>query len=421
MSRSIVFVLFLLPACAPPEDSDALSSAVSGSQLTHRMPSKSESTLSLHTLPNATCQVRDASQSGALTLFSDDDGIARLHLTHLDASVKKGQLSLDCTDDSGAHDGRTVQVVIDDSATPQAPAKMNHAGKPTLPVLDVPAESLTDADVHARHYPPRPAAADAGYNSWLQLVTGAPTVIAPHTIARPELTHATSGNWSGYVLASSANQPIYAWIYGEWNVPRAYAEGGFYSSDHSSFWVGIDGWGSNDVVQDGTDQNTLTAFWIQTSSYDAWIEWYPLSSQTVSNFPVNPGDDIHTWTWLRDANGNWSNTPTVGWFYMWNATQNVYVYTSINLPAGAHFTGHSAEWVMERPTVNGSVSSLANYNFATLFNASTYDVWGGSHQYGGDNNDLSYNVTMTGNGGAALSTVAPVNPSTMQFTWRGHN
>src|SRR5262249_20797493 len=165
--------------------------------------------------------------------------------------------------------------------------------------------------------------------------------------------------------------------------PRAYAESGFASWDHSSFWVGIDGWGSNDVVQDGTDQDTLTAFWIQTSSYDAWVEWYPLSSQTVSNFPVNPGDRMHVWTWVTDASGNYSTKPTVGWFYMWNESQNVYVYTSIKLPSGATFSGHSAEWVMERPTVLGSLSNLANYSTAQLTNAIVYDLNGGAPPSGG--------------------------------------
>ncbi|MGE5186267.1 MAG: G1 family glutamic endopeptidase, partial [Acidobacteriota bacterium] len=299
---------------------------------------------------------------------------------------------------------------IDDSVAPSPPLPFDRGGRPALS--------------HDGHYPPRPDAArdPAGAALWQQLVTSDPVVIAPNAIAEDvhHSTNTTSGNWSGYVLTSAATAPIYAWIYGEWNVPRAYAESGFYSSDHSSLWVGIDGWGSSDVVQDGTDQNTLTLFWIQSSSYDAWVEWYPLSAQAISNLPVNPGDRVHSWTLLKDASGNYSAHPTVGWFYMWNQTQNVYTYASIDLPAGATFSGHSAEWVLERPTVSGSTSSLANYATAQLTNASTYDLWGGSHQYAGDASDRSWNVTMTGTGGAVLSTVAPVNASTMQFTWHGH-
>jgi hypothetical protein len=229
-----------------------------------------------------------------------------------------------------------------------------------------------------------------------------------------------SNNWSGYVLTTPGGASEYAWIYGQWNVPRAYAEGGFWHSDHSSEWVGIDGWGSPDVVQDGTDQNTLTAFWVQTSSYDAWIEWYPLSSQVVSNFPVNPGDEIHAWTWVKDSAGNYDPVATVGWFYLWNATQKYYVYTSLNIPSGTTFSGHSAEWVIERPTVSGSLSTLAQYaSPAYITGALVYDLSGASHQYGGDGSDTSWNTTMY-NGSTVLSTVAPVDASTMAFTWVNH-
>src|SRR4029077_3860507 len=133
-------------------------------------------------------------------------------------------------------------------------------------------------------------------------------------------------------------------------------------------------------------------FWIQTSSYDAWIEWYPYSSQVVSNFPVNPGADIHAWTWVRDAAGHWDPAATVGWFYLWNATQNVYCSTSTGAPPGTVFNGHTAEWIMERPSVNGSVTSLAQYTSpASITNALAYDLNGVSHQYSAD---TSWNVTM---------------------------
>jgi hypothetical protein len=393
------------------------------------MPRGSTSTVSLRTLPNATCRLRAAGDASdpqrALRVFSDDDGVARVQLDHLDANVEGGTLALDCADDAGASMTHTIDVKIDDRVLPSSPAKYKKEGKPKLAKLDVPAASLTDADLVARNYPPRPDAATRpeDHAAWLELVSSEPTIVAPHLYKDKERVHSvntTSGNWSGYVITSPATAPIYAWIYGEWNVPRVYPESGFSSWDHSSFWVGIDGFGSNDVVQDGTDSNTLTFFWIGTTSYDAWTEWYPLTSQSVSNFPVNPGDRIHAYTWVTDSAGNYTAAPTVGRFYMWNQTQNVYVYTYTNLPSGANFDGHSAEWVLERPTVLGSVATLPNYSYAQMTNALAYDLWGGSHQYGGDGSNTSWNVTMTGNNGAALSTVAPVNASTMAFTFRGH-
>lgn len=440
--RRSLLALALLGACAQADDpkpgsgdpagpngpSDLAPGVVSDSPLavvTHRMLPGSSSTVSLRTLPNAVCSLSTVGTTQNLRVFADDDGVARVHLDHLDASVRQGSLALACQDDAGQTMTHTINVVIDDSAVPQAPVRYETAGKPTLVKLDAVA-AFSQSDLSSRHYPPRPTGSGDSDElaTWTRLASSAPTIVAPHVVGDRDRNHSTpntSNNWSGYVLTSGASAPIYAWIYGQWNVPRAYAESGFASWDHSSFWVGIDGWGSNDVVQDGTDQDTLTVFWVQTSSYDAWVEWYPLSSQTVSNFPVNPGDRIHAWTWVTDANSNYSSNPTVGWFYMWNETENVYVYTSITLPSGATFSGHSAEWVMERPTVLGSISNLANYSTAQLTNATVYDLAGKPHLYGGDSSDVSHQVTMTGNNNAALSTVAPVNASTMAFTFHGHN
>ena len=394
------------------------------------LPRGGSTVASIRTLPNAACTLRIAGQadpSQSLHLYSDDEGMARLHLQHTDASVDGGDLLLDCADDTGATDSRVIAVTVDDKAVSQQSAAFSVANRPRLPVLDVDPMSLGNGDLVARHYPPRPDANanPEGYAKWLELVSSGPAVVTAHTIVDRSRTHGpsrqngnnTSNNWSGYVITTPASAPEYAWIYGEWTVPRAFSESGFWSSDHSTLWVGIDGWGTPDVVQDGTDQDTLTAFWVQTASYDAWTEWFPYSSQTVSNFPVNPGDDIHAWTWVRDAAGNWDPTGNVGWFYLWNATQNVYVESSTVAPSGTVFNGHTAEWVMERPTVNGSLAKLAQYaSPASITNALAYDLNGASHAYTAD---TSWNLTMT-NGSTVLSTVKPVNASTMAFTWVNH-
>jgi hypothetical protein len=200
-------------------------------------------------------------------------------------------------------------------------------------------------------------------------------------------------------------------------VPQAYAESGFWYLNHSTLWVGIDGWGTPDVVQDGTDQDTETIVGIQASSYDAWTEWYPLSSQTISNFPVNAGDEVYVWCWVGTSAGAWTPTGGVGWFQVWDVTKNVSVRLSTAAPSGTTFGGHTAEWVMERPTVNGSLSSLANYRSAEVTDAWAYDFADHVHYY---TSDSSNQVTMT-NGNDTLSTVAPAGSMAMQFTWHNYN
>jgi hypothetical protein len=399
-------------------------------RVVHPLPRGGVTVASIRTLPNSACALRvPGFSNAALQLFADDEGIVRIHLSHLDPTVDGGVLTLDCADDAGNTLAQTIELVVSDDVAPQKPAPFARAGKPTLALLDVDPLSLSRDELDARHYPPRPDpnASAAQYASWLQLVTSGPTLVTPHLVTDPFRVHGpvranangTSNNWSGYVITTPGSASEYAWIYGEWTVPRAYAEGGFGSWDHSTLWIGIDGWGTPDVVQDGTDQNTLTAFWVQTSSYDAWTEWYPYSSQTVSNFPVNPGDDIRAWTWVRDSAGNWDPRATVGWFYLWNVTENVYAYLSTGAPPGTVFNGHSAEWIMERPTVNGSLATLAQYaSPAQLTGALAYDLNGVPHGYGAD---TSWNVTMVNpSDNHVLSRVAPVNSSTMAFTWVDH-
>jgi hypothetical protein len=180
----------------------------------------------------------------------------------------------------------------------------------------------------------------------------------------------------------------------------------------------MDGWGTPDVVQAGTEQNSETIFGIQASSYGAWTEWYPYNMQSISNFPVNPGDEIYTWVWVGTQDDRWSATGGYGWYYLWNRTENVVAaYLSTQAPSGTTFNGHQAEWVMERPSILGSVSSLANYSSAQLFDAQAWDFTGATHYYG---SDRSIQLSMY-DGSDLLSTVAPVDQTTMQFTWHNYN
>ena len=57
----------------------------------------------------------------------------------------------------------------------------------------------------------------------------------------------------------------------------------------------------------------------------------------------------------------WNNSATVGSAYLVNVTQQKAVSLSFDAPSGTKLVGNSAEWIMERPTVNGSFANLTNY------------------------------------------------------------
>jgi hypothetical protein len=444
--RGCVSALFFAGGCQPDagaQEPAALASAMLSetiqTDIVYTLPRGAVSVASIRTLPDAVCRLHGADGSAdprlQLRLFSDDDGVVRVHLQNRDPSQEGAALTLDCRDDSGSVITHSIRVVIDNHALPQAAAAYAKTGKPTLAVLDVDPLTLSAAELSARHYPPRPdaAASPAAYAKWLQLVTSAPTFIKPHLasdfgharsplLKNPDTIHGLlrPPNWSGYAITTPKAASEFSWIYGEWTVPSVSPESGTKSHDFSVLWVGLDGAGDSvlNVVQDGTEQDTLTVSGMGTASYSAWTEWYPAAMQTLTSFPVNPGDEIHAWTWVRDASDNPSSDPTVGWFHLWNATQNVYSETSTPIPSGVVFSGHCAEWILEMPSVLSPLSNkgLAHYaSPTTLKNPLAMDLMGGSHEY---TSDTSFNLTMLNVFDLrTLSKVAPVDASTMAFTW----
>ncbi len=406
-----------------------------GGRVIYELPSGGESTLSIRTLPNAVCLLHaaddvDASSADHLDLYADEDGIARLPLRHTGRSVSGADLALDCSDDAGTRLVLAINVRVVVGAPSEGPAPFSRAGKRVLRMLDGAPDAVPREALQARGYPPRPDAGKAPgvYTKWLALVTSGATVLAPHVVlarsglqgpartveAALESRTASTSNWSGYAITSDTS--TYGEVFGAWYVPRVSSEPGLLSADYSTFWVGMDGYGTSDVVQAGTSQNTLTIFGIQMSSYGAWTEWYPYSMQSISNFPVNPGDEIETWVWVATAANVWTPSGGTGWFLLWNATQNVASEVTTGAPAGITFSGRTAEWVMERPTVDGKIASLADYGTVQIIDAWAYDYDDEPHFYASDE---STEITMTGTSDV-LSTVTPETGTSLSFTWHNY-
>ena len=433
---SLAAVCLVLGAC-----SGANETADGTTTVNFHLPRGGASAVSFHTLATA-AGPRGAQGAAAalatLTTYADDDGMARLYLRDVDPTATGGTLSLDCIDDADNEDTVTLSVVVHDAAVTLPAAPYAKAGKPVLTVLASDPSSATAGEIFASGYPPRPALGTADYADWLRVVRSGATVITPHIFIDPTQGQAPAGmipapsgqsddgigssdNWSGYTISTRDDAPPYAAVYGAWNVPQAYGEGGDVAWDHSSIWVGLDGAPpTTDVVQSGSEHDTLSAGWLEASAYNAWTEWFPIPCQVIANFPVAPGDELHTWVSVTDASGAPSAAPTVAWFYLWNATENLYTRRSLGIPSGITFGGHSAEWILERPSSNGALTGLAEYASPTsLFNAAAYDAAGAAHDY---TSDSSRRISMVDdeNAKALLSSVAPVSATEMQFTWHAN-
>ena len=128
---------------------------------------------------------------------------------------------------------------------------------------------------------------------------------------------------------------------------------------YAAFWVGIDGFNSNTVEQTGI----LAEASGSTTSYIAWYEFYPseaiiqitaATSPSGKTATVSPGDSISASVTYSAGQFTLSITDnTAGWTYSTTGTQS-----------GAKES--SAECIVETPSVNGRLASLADFGTATF-------------------------------------------------------
>jgi len=226
---------------------------------------------------------------------------------------------------------------------------------------------------------------------------------------------AYSTNWSGaadFGGASSYNHSTsFYFLIGEYVVPKDGFCANTIGWDYSSSWVGIDGYGSGDVLQAGTESDAYcTSVGAQPSStyYSAWIEWYPYASSRISSstFPVSPGDDIFVEVWNTSA--------TQGYAYLVDYQRNISVEYSLTPPSGTSLIGNSAEWVVEAPTVSGSLASLTNYISDYFSNCYAY-TWGGSYYYPGTSGATLINMSTSGTSSGDISVPAVLGLNAIWF------
>lgn len=234
--------------------------------------------------------------------------------------------------------------------------------------IQAPAEDLAKYG-----FPPRP---DAGtepkaYASWSKAMLASKTRIVPH-LEQTNVFHGpkrdsgttsegtgTSSNWSGVVDFSGATSynstSSFYYLIADYVVPVAEQAFGACTGgwDWESSWVGIDGDGSGDVLQAGTEADAYCSGSTRSSYYSAWYEWYPYGEVRISNLPVSPGDDLFVEVWHTSA--------TQGYAYLVNYNTNQAVEVGFTAPSGTKLVGNSAEWVVERPGVSGGLATLTNY------------------------------------------------------------
>jgi hypothetical protein len=318
-------------------------------------------------------------------------------------------------------------LVVSGSAIAAETASVDHTVATNLPdvraFVNAPADfnalTATPEELDSYGFPPRPDATTDPkvYAAWVRAVASQVQRIVPQleetniyhgpalgvqpTGTEPSNpTAVESSNWSGYAVVN-ANKPFTVEaIQAEYLVPVAQQAFGTCSSsyDYGSAWVGIDGYNSDDVLQDGIEFDANCSHGVTTPFYAAWYEWFPNAETRIKNFVISPGDDVYVEVW--------NTSSTAGKAVINNYTTNKGVSITFNAPKGTKLEGNSIEWIVERPGINTGLATLTNY-VATAFTLSAADNYKAkkptNYYPGSAPTGTIYSITMLDNHNKAIS------------------
>jgi len=209
------------------------------------------------------------------------------------------------------------------------------------------------------------------------------------------LTQVQSTNWSGYADTGSN----FSAVAGSWTEPHATCSS---STTYAAFWVGIDGYSSSSVEQDGT----LIECYGRTAYQYSWWEMYPTNSIQVVGTSVASGDAI-TASVVRS-----------GTSYTLKVTDSTHTANSFStVQSCSGCANSSAEWIAEAPccTSSGGILPLANFGTWTESGATVTE----GTTSGVISSFTDDEITMINNSGATKAQPGSLNGSGNGFsvTW----
>ncbi len=160
----------------------------------------------------------------------------------------------------------------------------------------------------------------------------------------------SSLSWAGYTIERNSNSQFEVIaVNASWIVPKVNASAG---NGYSATWIGIGGELEKSLIQVGTEQDVING----QDSYTVWYELLPSFAVRLTSIAVSPGDTmIASINLVNSGTSQWSiqiSDATTGQV----SSQNV-VYNS---------TRSSGEWIVERPTINNQVGTLADFGNITF-------------------------------------------------------
>jgi Peptidase A4 family len=426
----------------------------------YTVPPGTSSTVEVDMEPGAVCWVSPIGDDGPdhrLRAFADDDGVVRFAFRPGVPAEEPVVLAIDGAPGQRHVALRSAWEPNDAYPAPRRSVQAIDRGDSRIRAGVNPDDAvrMTRSEAFGRGLPlpPDRVAAPDSFRRWLRMVSTPMLVIEPRMVGIDEITHRrapadvadrlahagpeilgiststqTTSNWSGYELLRHKiiqlesfphehMSPPFDWVAGTWFVPPVTAQN-FTGVNLSACWVGLDGDVSPDLVQAGTEHDAFK-FSIsgvvdnEFSTYYAWTEILPAPMQAISNFVVSPGDEIYTEVSIGDAGTVPSLGGQFGRFLISNLTKSV--TTNVLTPLGSTVVpGGEAVWIVERPTVNGTLPPLANYGAIIMLNPQARQTDGQQVSYLGNN----IVDTMEDDGGTVLSTSASTSDNVLLFMWK---
>jgi len=172
---------------------------------------------------------------------------------------------------------------------------------------------------------------------------------APGAANAANATGAISENWAGYT--SAGNPGTFTSVSASWAQPAVTCTA---TDTFSSFWVGLDGDGTNSVEQTGTEADCNGG----AATYQGWFEMFPQAPVFYDN-PVRPGDAMSA---SVVANG--------GGAFMLTLTDSTQGWTQTTSQTSGTAQLGSAEVIAEAPSDGtGAVLPLSNFGIVSFTNA----------------------------------------------------
>jgi hypothetical protein len=160
-------------------------------------------------------------------------------------------------------------------------------------------------------------------------------------------------NWSGYADDNSQGNS-YTQVSGYWTQPSVSCTSDS-DTELAAFWVGIDGYNSGTVEQDGT----LAECYDGSVYYYTWWEMYPSNAIQVVGDTLSPGDSIYAQA-VDEGGGNYALTV---------ADYSDSADSFSTTQSCSDCTDSSAEWIAEAPSGGSGIYPLPDYGTWSVYSA----------------------------------------------------